>query len=95
MINVSSTMNILLRYVRSLIPYVIVLPNTHQTLVKIIYDKENSFLKSSFLFKELIHIWSTSSDKCIVVLLHVFVYVFNRPIDLSVHDFCPFEPTRW
>ena len=33
MINVSSTLNILLRHVRSLIPFVIVIPNTRQAFV--------------------------------------------------------------
>ncbi|CAF1002106.1 unnamed protein product [Didymodactylos carnosus] len=37
MINVSSTLNILLRHVRSLIPFVIILPNTRQALVKKMY----------------------------------------------------------
>lgn len=35
MINVPNTLNILLRHVRSLIPFVIVLPNTRQALVKV------------------------------------------------------------
>lgn len=40
MINVPSTLNILLRHVRSLIPFVIVLPNTRQALVKVEFDKK-------------------------------------------------------
>jgi len=52
MINVPSTLNILLRHVRSLIPFVIVLPNTRQALVKVNSNKEeNSFLKSSFFIQ--------------------------------------------
>ena len=40
MINVPSTLNILLRHVRSLIPFVIVLLNTRQALVKVNSDNE-------------------------------------------------------
>lgn len=48
MINVPSTLNILLRHVRSLIPFVIVLPNTRQSLVKVISNNETNFLLKFF-----------------------------------------------
>ncbi len=50
MINVPSTFNILLRHVRSLIPFVIVLPNTRQALVKVNLNKKKKifFLKEVF-----------------------------------------------
>jgi len=52
MINVPSTLNILLRHVRSLIPFVIVLPNTRPALVKVNSNKEeNGFLKKDFSFR--------------------------------------------
>jgi hypothetical protein len=49
MINVPSTLNIPLRYVRSLIPFVIVLLNTRQALVKVKSDNEEKFF-SQYLF---------------------------------------------
>ncbi|CAF2941177.1 unnamed protein product [Rotaria sp. Silwood2] len=61
MINIPSTLNILLRHVRSLIPFVIVLPNTREALVK-----------------ELIHIWSTSSDERSRVISFVCLFHLIR-----------------
>jgi hypothetical protein len=43
MINAPSTLNILLRHLRSLIPFVIVLLNTRQTLIKVNPDNEGKF----------------------------------------------------
>ena len=49
MINVPSTLNILLRHVRSLIPFVIVLPNTRQALVKVNSNKnKRKYMKNFF-----------------------------------------------
>ncbi|CAF1351240.1 unnamed protein product [Adineta ricciae] len=61
MINVPTTLNTLLRHVRSLIPFVIVLPNTRQALVK-----------------ELIHIWSTSTDERSRVIAFVCLFHLIR-----------------
>ena len=86
MINVPSTLNILLRHVRSLIPFVIGIPSTRQNLVKVKQkakrriDKENSFnfvFFSSFV-KELIHIWSTASDERSRVIAFVCLFHLVR-----------------
>ena len=45
MINVPSTLNILLRHVRALIPFVVVLPSTRQAIVKV-SDEESEAAKS-------------------------------------------------
>jgi hypothetical protein len=50
MINVPSTLNILLRHVRSLIPFVIVSPNTRQALVKVNQIIERKFCSNEYFY---------------------------------------------
>ena len=79
MINVPSTLNILLRHVRSLIPFVIVLPNSRQALVKV--NEENLSRIEDFVFffsQELIQIWSTSSDERSRVIAFVCLFHLIR-----------------
>lgn len=78
MINVPSTLNILLRHVRSLIPFVIVLPNTRQALVKVVSLFSDNEISLDFFSKELIRIWSTSSDERSRVISFVCLFHLIR-----------------